>query len=168
MSTGCLYMYVQILALCQLMPSADNLCKQFGPRSGPTHWNANCELLSDCWALSTGCLYIYMCVQILTLCQLVPSADNLCKQFGPRSGPTHWNANCELWSDCWALSTGCLYMYVQILALCQLEPSADNLCKQFGPRSGPTHWNAYCELWSECWALSTGCQYMCVQILTLC
>ena len=30
----------------------------------------------------------------LTLCLLVSSADNLCKQFGPRSGPT----KCRAWS----------------------------------------------------------------------
>ena len=31
---------------------------------------------------------------VIVPCQLVPSADNLCKQFGPRSGPTL----CRAWS----------------------------------------------------------------------
>ena len=33
----------------------------------------------------------YLMIECLTLYPLVSSADNLCKQFGPRSGPTeHW------------------------------------------------------------------------------
>ena len=32
---------------------------------------------------------LFSSTKVLTLCLLVPSADKLCKQFGPRSGPTN-------------------------------------------------------------------------------
>ena len=37
---------------------------------------------------------LYNRYELLTLCLLVSPADNLCKQFGPRSGPT----KCQAWS----------------------------------------------------------------------
>ena len=42
----------------------------------------------------------------LTLCPLVLSADNFCKQFGPRSGPTE----CRSWSG-----SNCLSSYIVFL-----------------------------------------------------
>ena len=44
----------------------------------------------------------------LTLCLLVPSAGNLCKQFGPRSGPT----------DCWAWSGSKLFDSLMVFLKC--------------------------------------------------
>ena len=79
-----------------LVSSADNLCKQFGPRSGttkqaqlPPHLVLTLHILTvktaqlpPLWAF--------------TLCLLVSSADNLFKQLGPRSGLTKrraWSAS---------------------------------------------------------------------------
>ena len=48
---------------------------------------------------------------LITLCLLVSSADNFCKQFGPRSGPTKcwaWSGSQTVWhSD--GLKLQCLY-----------------------------------------------------------
>ena len=54
-------------------------------------------------------MYNVSCVQ-LTLSQLVSSADNLCKQFGLRSGPT----KCRVWSGSNCL-TRWLYSWNNIL-----------------------------------------------------
>ena len=68
------------------------------------------------------------------------SADNLCKQFGPRSGPT----KCRAWSGSKLFDTLNMIIPEIIFWKSWFWKSADNLCKQFGPSSGLT----------KCWARS--------------
>ena len=80
------------------MSSADNICKQFGPRSGLYSADNICNSFEPRLGLqSTDTI----CKQFRPRSGL-SSADNICKQFRPRSG----------------------------------RSSADNICKQFRPRSG--------------------------------
>ena len=85
----------------QLLPSTDNLCKQFGPRSGPTKFQAlSCSKLFD-----TIMVFLKEFSkkndfekkqnsrpQIKSLpsrqWRLLPSTDTVCKQFRPKSGLT--------------------------------------------------------------------------------
>ena len=113
-------------------------------------------------------------IRVLTCCLLVSSADNFCKQFGPRSGPTQ----CWAWSGsnpfdtqmifrkswfwkktidvkkAWKISlgvklnsfdfektswSGCSMFIIFFTLNCLLVSSAEKLLKEFGPRSGPAN-----------------------------
>ena len=76
---------------CLQVSSADNLCKQSGPRSGQTFCpdlGPNClQRLSDL-AVASSDNTNSVHEEDINSCLLVSSADNLCKQSGPRSGLT--------------------------------------------------------------------------------
>ena len=165
------------------LSSADYICKQFGPRSGPT----KCPLLIIfanslnpdqaqqnvlCFANSLNPNQVRRnakCSLHITFWTLIRpykimSADYICQQFGHRSGPTNvvcWSGliKCKMSSAdyiCeqfwhsqasgnnytwyifkvfstlqWKIDT---YLYLPTLQ----NITADYICKQFGPRSGPT------------------------------
>ena len=53
--------------------------------------NIRTDLDPNCLTLMVFIKMSMLCMDLLrqlTLCLLLSSADNLCKQFGPRSGPT--------------------------------------------------------------------------------
>ena len=141
------------LTICLFKLSADNLCKQFvgqtaGPYMNPKFWHSDhIHLLitlvnsfgqdqvhnfvtpdldpNFCWTcrMHRHVAFSHFCI---TLYLLMSSADNLCKQFEPRSGSTY----CWRWSES------------KLLTLLS-HSSADNLSKQFVSRLGSTFWHAW-------------------------
>ena len=129
------------------LSSADNLW-QFGPRSGliwitlmvflkvffekKIFWkisadhNKKCRLLSCDWHCKDRKLSgIEFCEtaepHTLALCLLVSSADNLCKQFGSRSGPT----KCRAWSGSKLFDTLMIFLK-EFFEKIDFEKSADD------------------------------------------
>ena len=118
-----LLIFFKINVFKKFFQEHDQSVKQFGFKSGPTFCRAWLEFLTGCkenqqktlvgkelmaenWWLFYNIKYMQMHLFRLTLCLLVSSADNLCKQFGPRSGPT----KCRAWSGSKLFDTLTVYL----------------------------------------------------------
>ena len=115
------------------MSSADNLCKQFGHRSGPT----TCQAWSGSKLFETMMVFLKEFFQKVVIYLLLIAftnsldPDQAQQNVGPNWIQSVWN------------SDGIPERIIQKVASCLLS-SADSLHKQFGPRSGPTK----CCAWS--------------------
>ena len=66
------------------------------------------------------------------------SADNLCKRFGPRSGPTFCSGLIGVQTVCKGYQQMTMWSWTDVFYFCAKSLHADNPFKQFGTRSGLT------------------------------
>ena len=128
------------------MLSADNPCKGYEPRSGPTKYGACSGWHSDgiperfFWKVDfeknkqttknheefpSMQLLVFLLHNLFTLCLLVLSAVNVCKQFGPRSGLTnHWTWSWSKLLPLW------WYSWKNFMKICRGQKLSGLICIQ--------------------------------------
>ena len=127
---------IQFITKLLKVTFADNLCKQFGPRSG----------LTECLSWSGSKLFDTLCSWKDFLKKLILkevskqqqthllSTDNLCKQFGSRSGQTERRS----WSGSKPFDTLLVFLKDFFEKESADDNTTDNLCKRnVGPDLDP-------------------------------
>ena len=128
-----------------ILSSADNLCKWFRPRSGPTEcrsWSGSKNIWLTLWKFSGNNFLKTLITKKVNRrqhCLLITFANSLWTQIRTdRMSILIWIQN--------HLTDTMKVFLKELFEKSQQKTtlSADNLCKQFGPRSGPTQ----CQSWS--------------------